>query len=242
MNVSPHEILGVPPGASPDEVRQAYRTLALRLHPDRNPGDAQAAEQFLRVSRAYEAIRKDDGLPPFEWTPRSSEPKTALDAVTHIVETVLGELMGRRAPPAPKPRTQETLDIRIDLPLSSSLRPGQVVDVELPAFEPCSTCGGKRGLERMDKDCRMCSGTGKTNVKILEIVNVATICLSCMGSGKAPCDACQGSGRSKGTRRVSLIIPQGIRPGVRLRFAKLGDIDPATGKQGDLLCDIRSSK
>jgi molecular chaperone DnaJ len=234
------EVLGVGPTATPEEIRSAYRKLALRFHPDRNPGNEKAARHFSEISKAYQELTSGaperPGPSSGDWQTVNApweRPKTAIDAVESLVDSIFNSFTEsiKKEPPTG------------DIALAIKLRSGDegkdnLLDVDIPGKELCQGCGGSGLSQERARRCAACQGTGKVESSLLGLVKVASTCTSCSGTGKAPCLKCMGFGHLSQARRVVLRIPAGAGPGTRLRFSGMGNVVPETGIRGDLILDI----
>ncbi|MCL2790450.1 MAG: molecular chaperone DnaJ [Desulfobulbus sp.] len=247
MGKSYYEILGIGKDASAEAVKKAYRKLAMKYHPDRNQGDAEAEEKFKEAAEAYEVLcdaqkRRiydtygEEGLRRSGYTgPGNSE-----DIFAHIND-LFGDLFGfgggrsrRRDPSAPVQGEDLRYDIRI-----SFLEAMHGVDrqVEVTKRETCWTCEGSGARPgHRPQTCPTCQGRGQV-VHSQGFLQVSTTCPRCHGAGQVitePCIDCQGEGLVNRSKKVNMHIPAGVDTGSRMRLAGEGEGGRRGGSSGDL--------
>ena len=215
MNSDHHSILGVAPGASPAEVKRAYRRLAMRWHPDRNT-DPAATEHFKRIRAAYEQLVAVDA---------PAEAKTA------------------EAEPEPEPETEEAVakaaDIRLNLEISlEEAAAGCRRTIDYTRGKACPTCdgSGEAGMTRT-RFCEACHGSGRVH----DARRVLVSCAACVGRGffsERICPDCGGSGRETASVSLEIRVPPGMLPGDELRLAGQGEAASDELVAGDLFLTI----
>jgi len=252
-----YELLGVSRTASADEIKKAYRKLAMKYHPDKNPDDKAAEARFKEVSEAYEVLSDAQKRQQYDQFGheglRSAFGPGGFDFqrdFTHMsdLQDILGSLFGegggifddffgggrRRAPHGPQRGSDLRFDLEIDFEESAF---GSTRDITLPLSEECVKCGGSgvaKGSKR--ETCRHCGGRGAV-VSGGGFFQVRQTCPVCGGVGTIvtrPCGTCQGSGRVKARKRMSLKIPKGVGTGSRLRLSGRGEGGAKGGPAGDL--------
>jgi len=258
-----YELLGVKREASPDEIKKAYRRLAMKHHPDRNQGDAEAEARFKEISEAYEVLSDPGKRQQYDRFGHEGI-KSAFGPggfdfsrdFTHMadLQDILGSLFGgggggifgdlfggggRR--PAGGP--QRGVDLRFDLEIDfEEAAFGSEREITLPLSKDCEKCGGTgvaAGSRR--ETCRQCEGQGVV-ISGVDFFRVRETCPVCGGTGSVvtrPCATCEGSGRVKARRRLTLRIPQGVETGSRLRIAGKGEAGLRGGPAGDLYVVLR---
>ena len=244
-----YEVLGVPRDASDQQIKSAYRKLALKHHPDRNPGDKAAEEQFKEAAEAY-AVLAD------------AEKRAAYDRFGHAgvsgagagagfdptifadfsdIFAGLGDVFGfgdmfggRRRRSGP----QRGADLRYDLEITfEESAHGAETTIQIPREETCETCTGSGASPGTTAEtCAQCRGTGQLRYQ-QGFLTVARPCANCRGTGKTiakPCATCRGAGRVGRERKLTVKIPPGIATGQRLRLYGEGEHGSAGGPPGDL--------
>jgi len=258
-----YEVLGVERGASADELKKAYRKLALQYHPDRNPGDKQAEERFKEVAEAYDVLsdaEKRANYDRFGHTPAGAPggggfegyPGFDLaDALRAFMrdfggfgggfgDVFEGEAGGRGG----RERRGNTLEIRLPLTLEE-IATGVEKRVKVRHMRTCATCSGsgaKAGGGR--KTCTVCGGRGQVRTvqrSIFGQVMSVMTCERCHGEGtiiESPCPTCSGEGRLRQQSEIVIKVPAGVSSGNYLPLAGMGDVGPRGGPAGDLIAHI----
>ncbi|QIL86048.1 molecular chaperone DnaJ [Vibrio sp. HDW18] len=242
-----YEVLGVGRDASERDIKKAYKRLAMKYHPDRNSGDAGAAEKFKEVKEAYEILT--DG-----------QKKAAYDQYGHaafeqgaggfggggadfgdIFGDVFGDIFGggRRGG---GPRAQRGSDLRynMELSLEEAVR-GCSKEIEVPTLVHCDTCegsGAKKGTSA--QTCGTCHGHGQVQMR-QGFFAVQQTCPTCHGKGKIikePCHVCHGQGRKQKSKTLNVKIPAGVDTGDRIRLAGEGEAGEMGAPAGDLYVQV----
>ena len=252
-----YELLGVSRSASAEEIKKAYRKMAMKYHPDRNPNDKTAEEMFKQVSEAYEVLSDTqkrqqydrfghDGLKSafgpggFEF----SRDFTHTADLQDILGSIFGEGGGffdeffgttrRRPRQGPTRGADLRFDLEVDLEEAAF---GSEREITLPMSEECGTCQGSGVAAGKSREtCRHCGGRGAV-ISGGGFFQVRQTCPLCSGQGTVvthPCKTCGGSGRVKSRRRLTLRIPKGVETGSRLRLAGKGEGGAQGGPAGDL--------
>lgn len=250
-----YELLGVPPSASEDELKRAYRRLARELHPDTN-SDPQATERFKQITVAYETLRDPERRRRYDMFGPDGERATAgAGFQSDIFSAGLGDLFesffggspfgggGRR--PRSGPITGPDMEAMVDLDFRQAIFGcQQEVKVRTPVV--CATCSGSGARPGTQPTaCSQCGGTGEMRVvrqSILGQMVTASPCRRCSGMGREirdPCPDCRGEGRRTEERTYTVEVPGGVDSGVTLRVPGRGGAGPRGGPPGDLLVHIR---
>ncbi len=243
-----YEILGVARNATDPQIKSAYRKLALKHHPDRNPGDAAAEEEFKAAAEAYAIVsdpEKRSAYDRFGHAGVSGAAAGGFDpnafAGFEDIFGNLGDLFGfgdmfggRRRRGGP----QRGSDLRYDLEISfEESFTGSETSIQIPREETCETCKGSGAAAGSAPEvCAQCKGSGQLRFQ-QGFLTVARPCSTCRGSGKViskPCQACRGAGRVGRERKITAKIPAGIATGQRLRLYGEGEHGSAGGPPGDL--------
>ena len=243
-----YEVLGVPRSASDQEIKSAYRKLALKYHPDRNPGDKVAEDRFKEAAEAYAVLADTDkrhiydrfGHPGLGGAATGGFDPTVFTGFEDILGGLgdifgIGEMFGgqrRRGGP------QRGADLRYDLEISfdESAR-GVETTIQIPRQETCETCNGSGAAPgSKPTTCPQCQGRGQLRYQ-QGFFTVARTCGQCRGTGSiisSPCTTCRGTGRVQQTRKLTVKIPAGIASGQRLRLSGEGEAGAGGGPAGDL--------
>ncbi len=251
-----YEVLGISRGASQDEVKKAYRKLALKHHPDRNKGDKGAEEKFKEAAEAYAVLSDSDkraqydqfghslggagfqGFEGFEDAFRGFG-----DIFGDIFEDFFGASTGRHAGRRSAGLRGADLEHLVEISLEEAAK-GKETVVEFPRADACETCGGS-GAEPGSKKstCPDCHGTGEVRIS-QGFFTLRRTCQRCLGEGEQigkPCQNCRGRGRVKKTRKLNLKVPAGVDDGAVLKVTGEGDAGERGGHRGDLYIQIRVS-
>jgi molecular chaperone DnaJ len=240
-----YEVLGVSRTASSDELRKAYRQLALKYHPDRNPGDTAAEATFKEVNEAYSVLSDEQKRAVYDQYGHAGlEGRVGGDAgdIFSHFQDLFSEFFGGSSPGRGRASQRRGADVRVQERLSlkdAVLGCKREVTIRAPA--PCEACDGSgaaKGTGR--RNCTLCGGAGQVSTARGFVMFTQT-CPRCRGQGstvETPCDRCKGSGEQERTRKVTVTFPAGIDAGQRLRVAGQGMPGPAGAPPGDLYVDV----
>jgi molecular chaperone DnaJ len=248
-----YEVLGVDRGASAEDIKKAYRKLALAHHPDRNPGDAQAERLFKEAAEAYDVLCDDQKRAQYDRFGHAAFSGASGGGHFTNVEEIFaafgdifggglfGDIFGGARRPRHGPAPGRDLKIAVGLTLEE-IDQGVERVISLKRHEHCEACNGtgaKPGTAV--KDCSTCAGRGQIH-RQQGFFAMATTCPACRGAGRkleSPCERCRGAGLEAKTVDVAIQIPAGVEEGMRLRIPEAGDVGEKGAPRGDLYCLIR---
>jgi molecular chaperone DnaJ len=258
-----YDVLGVPKNASEEEIKKAYRKLAMKYHPDRNQGDAakEAEAKFKEAKEAYEMLSDSDkrgaydqyghaGVDPNMRGPGGAGPEGFggfAEAFGDIFGDIFGGQGGRPGAGGRGGRQiyrGNDLSYAMEVSLEEAAA-GKEAQIRIPTWDPCDTChgnGAKPGTQ--PKPCGTCHGAGVVQMR-QGFFSVQQTCPTCRGQGKIipePCPACHGQGKVKKQKTLEVKIPAGIDDGMRIRSAGNGEPGHNGGPPGDLYIEIRLKK
>lgn len=243
-----YEVLGVSRDAADRDIKKAYRRLAMKHHPDRNPDDKVSEEKFKEANEAYEILS-------------DAQKKAAYDQYGHagvdpnmrggggqqggfgdIFGDVFGDIFGGQGGGGGRSRVQRGADLRynMELDLEDAVR-GVEKKIRIPTLVGCNTCdgsGAKAGTK--PKPCGTCGGVGQVRMQ-QGFFSVQQTCPACHGEGSIvsdPCTDCRGRGRTEETKTLSVKIPPGVDTGDRIRLAGEGEAGTHGGPAGDLFVQV----
>lgn len=235
-----YEILGVNRDASDQEIKKAYRKLAMKYHPDRNPDNPKAEEQFKEAKQAYETLTDPEKRAAYDQFGHAGVDQQAgmagagggfADAFSDIFSDIFGDVRGRSG-------VYRGADLRYNLEISlEEAARGSETRIRIPTMAECETChgsGAKPGTKPIT--CSTCGGHGQVRMQ-QGFFSIQQTCPKCHGSGKViqePCVTCHGAGRLKQHKTLSVKIPTGIDDGDRVRLSSEGEAGVNGGPPGDL--------
>ena len=245
--------LGVAREASAEEMKKAYRKLAMQFHPDRNPGDKQAEARFKEVSEAYEVLKDDQKRAAYDRFGHAAFENgggpgagaggfdfSASGGLGDIFDQMFGEFAGgRRGSRGPRAGNDLRQGIEIDLAQAFA---GTKVNLRVPTRVVCDACAGSGSEDktRGAESCPTCGGAGKVRAQQGFFV-IERACLTCHGSGRVvrnPCRVCQGSGTVPRERTLQVTIPAGVEDGTRIRLSGEGEAGANGAPAGDLYVHV----
>ena len=228
-----YEVLEVTRTATEGELKRAFRRLALKWHPDQNPGDETAEERFKEVGEAYAVLSDVDARAAYDRLGRAAFERgdSNIPGVGEVVETILSEILGRR----PKRAAGRDLRFTLEVSLAEAVR-GAEKTIRFPTRKDCPTCKGS-GAKRASAltTCTACGGRGE--VRTRGLIGQARPCATCDGTGKLvadPCTRCDGAGQIRVEREFVVKVPAGSTDGSTRRIAGEGEPGRRGGAAGDL--------
>ncbi len=250
-----YEVLGVNRDAGDDEIKKAYRKLAMKHHPDRNPDSKDAEEKFKEAKEAYEMLSDPQKKAAYDrYGHAGVDPSMGAGPGAQGFEggfadafgDIFGDLFGGGGGRGGRSNVYRGADLRynLEITLEEAAR-GAEKTIRIPTVEECGTChgsGAKPGTQ--PKPCPTCNGHGQVRVQ-QGFFSIQQTCPKCHGSGKIipdPCRDCGGAGRVKKQKTLEVKIPAGIDEGMRLRHAGHGEPGVNGGPPGDLYVEIHIRK
>ena len=244
-----YEVLGCGRNAGEAELKKAYRRLAMKYHPDRNPDDKQAEARFKEAKEAYEVLSNSDKRAAYDQFGHAGVDASqagggfggGADAFSDIFGDVFGDIFGN-AGRRGRTRVFRGADLRYELALSlEQAVAGDSVNIEVPTKVECGRCrgaGAEPGTQR--STCNRCSGSGQVRVQ-QGFFSIQQTCPTCRGQGTiitSPCSECSGRGRVRKVKTLAVQVPAGVDTGDRIRLAGEGEAGRNGGPAGDLYVDI----
>lgn len=251
-----YDVLGIAKGASPDEIKKAYRSKAKELHPDRNADNPEAEAKFKEANEAYEVLKDADkkaaydryGHAAFEGgmggpgAGGGARPGGGFhgnsDFFSDVFDDLFGDMMGGRGGAGGRQRAARGADLRYNLRVTlEEAHQGLQKTINIPSSVVCDSCSGsgaEGGAE--PTTCPTCSGMGKVRAQ-QGFFTIERTCPTCGGLGqtiKNPCKSCAGQGRVHKDRALSVNIPAGVETGTRIRLGGEGEAGMRGGPSGDL--------
>ncbi len=243
-----YELLGAARGSSADELKKAYRKLAMQYHPDRNPGDQEAERKFKEINEAYEVLKDDQkraaydqfGHAAFEGGGgRGPGDFDFSGSFSDIFESFFGDIMGGGGRRGGGPSgAQRGADLRYNLEVTlEEAFAGKQAKIKVPTAVPCEGCNGT-GAAANSKPvaCPTCQGRGKVRAQ-QGFFTIERTCPSCNGAGRIienPCKECGGAGQIHREKTLQVQIPPGVEDGTRIRVSGEGEAGFRGGPPGDL--------
>jgi len=243
-----YDTLGVGKQDSAEEIKKSYRKLAMKYHPDRNPGDGEAEKKFKEINAAYDILKDEQKRAAYDRYGESAFTGGAggggggggfdfngSGAFSDIFENLFNTGGGGRQAERSNMRGSD-LRYNMDIGLEDAFR-GKQKQIKVPTYNSCDSCSGTGSANKKSPtSCSTCGGVGRVRMQ-QGFFTVERTCASCSGTGtiiKDPCKKCSGHGRVKKTRTLSVKIPQGVEEGTRIRLPGEGESGLRGGGAGDL--------
>jgi len=245
-----YEVLGVSRSADSDEIKKAYRRLAMKYHPDRNKSDEGAEAKFKEAKEAYEVLKDQDkraaydrfGHDGLRGHGQTGAGGFSAEGFSDIFGDVFGDIFGGgRRSGGPQVFRGADLGYELQLDLEKAVS-GDTVTIDVPTQVSCDTCkgsGARKGSE--PTKCTTCGGVGQVRMQ-QGFFSIQQTCPACKGAGTTitdPCSDCHGRGRVRKTRTLSVKVPAGVDDGDRIRLSGEGEAGRNGGPPGDLYVEIR---
>jgi molecular chaperone DnaJ len=243
-----YEVLGVSRGASDDDIKKAYRRLAIQYHPDRNPGDRQAEEKFKEANEAYQVLSDSDKRSQYDrfghaafQGPQAGGGFGGFDfsqGFEDVFSDIFGDFFGTGRGRS-RSRSRRGDDLRYDLEIDfEDAHRGAERIIKVARLSQCEACNGTRTAAGSggQRTCPNCRGTGQVRTQ-QGFFSISTTCAQCRGEGSIisdPCPKCQGQGRVRKLQSLSVRIPPGVDNGSRLKLRGEGEAGFGGGPAGDL--------
>jgi len=241
-----YEALGVDKGASGDDLKKAYRKLAMKYHPDKNPGDKGAEQKFKEINEAHEVLKDEQkraaydqfGHAAFEGGGGPSGGGFDFGGgFSDIFDEMFGDIMGGRRSGRGRAQARgQDLRYNMEVKLEEAYH-GKKATIAVPSSTTCDSCNGSGGKDGAAPDtCSTCNGSGKVRSQ-QGFFTVERTCPPCGGAGRVisdPCPGCRGSGRVRKDKTLEVTIPPGVEDGTRIRLAGEGEAGMHGASAGDL--------
>jgi molecular chaperone DnaJ len=243
-----YDVLEVARTATDQELKSAYRRLAMRYHPDKNPGDASAEEKFKEAAEAYTVLSDTEQRRRYDRFGHAGVSSTAgagwgapgFGGIEDILGDLFGfgDVFGGSRSGSRRSSAQRGADLRYDLEITlEDAANGMTANLRIPRLETCETCKGSGAAAGTQPEtCTTCNGSGQMRFQ-QGFFSVARTCHTCRGVGqviKTPCKDCRGAGRVEREKQMEVKIPAGVETGSRLRVQGEGESGMSGGPSGDL--------
>ena len=248
-----YEVLGVAKNASDEDLKKAYRKLAMKYHPDRNPGDAAAEEKFKEAKEAYEMLSDAEkrgaydrfghaGVDPNSGGFGGNGQGFGAGGFADAFGDIFGGAAGGRSGGGGRSNVYRGSDLRYAMEITlEQAAQGFTTEIKVPSWESCSPCegtGAKPGTQA--ETCKTCGGQGQVRMQ-QGFFSIQQTCPTCHGTGKTipnPCGTCDGVGRVRRQKTLEVKIPAGIDDGMRIRSTGNGEPGLNGGPPGDLYVEV----
>lgn len=250
-----YQVLDVARNAPEADIKKAYRRLAMKYHPDRNPGDKEAEEKFKEAKEAYEILSDAPkratydqyghaGIDAARNGGQGGAGVNPGDAFGDIFGDVFGDIFGggrRRGGGGPQVFRGADLRYELELDLHDAVF-GKTVEIDVPKLSECETCHGSGAAKgSAPVTCETCAGSGQVRIS-QGFFQLQQSCPKCRGTGKIiknPCDTCLGQGRVRRVKKLAVKVPAGVDTGDRIRLGGEGEAGRNGGPPGDLYVEMQ---
>ncbi len=246
-----YEVLGVSRNASDSDIKKSYRRMAMKYHPDRNPGDEDAEQRFKEVKEAYEILGDSQKRAAYDQFGHAGvDPNAGMGAgagfggggasFSDIFSDVFGDIFGGGGPGGGRVYRGADLRYTLELSLEDAVF-GTETDIEVPTLVDCETCSGSGAAKGSSPEtCPTCHGHGDVRVQ-QGFFSIQQTCPRCRGAGTIvtnPCGDCGGNGKVQQSKTLSVKIPAGVDTGDRIRLNGEGEPGEQGGQRGDLYVQV----
>ena len=245
-----YKVLDVPRTAAEADIKKAYRRLAMKYHPDRNPGDKEAEEKFKEAKEAYEVLCEADkraiydqhGHAGIDASRQGGARGAGGDAFGEMFGEMFGDIFGggRRSAGGRQVFRGADLKYELELDLNQAVF-GYAAEIDVIKLAECDTCGGSGAAKgHSPVTCETCNGVGQVRIS-QGFFQLQQPCPKCRGTGttiKNPCDTCLGQGRVRRSKKLAVKIPAGVDTGDRIRLSGEGESGRNGGPPGDLYVEV----
>ena len=242
-----YEVLGVDKGAADSDIKKAYRRVAMKYHPDRNPDDPDADHKFKEATEAYDILMDREKREAYDRFGHAGVDSSMGGGgfgggnFSDIFGDVFGDIFGGGGRGGRGgPQRGSDLRYTLDISLEDAVR-GTTVEIKVPSLSTCEKCDGSGARKGSSPTtCGTCGGMGQVRMQ-QGFFQVQQTCPTCRGRGKTitdPCNACHGQGRVEKTRKLSVKVPPGVDTGDRIRLSGEGEAGPEGGPPGDLFVQM----
>ncbi|MCY4283577.1 MAG: molecular chaperone DnaJ [Gammaproteobacteria bacterium] len=242
-----YEVLGVSKNASDVDIKKAFRRLAMKYHPDRNPDDKQAEEKFKEAKEANDILSDKQKRAAYDQFGHAGVSAAAggpdaqgFSGFGDIFDSVFGDIFGAQGRGGQRGQSGANLRYDLELDLEQAIA-GSTIKIRVPRLVICSECSGSGARKGSSPvQCPTCNGAGQVRMQ-QGFFSVQQTCPKCRGQGKIisdPCRACQGQGRVRDSKTISVKIPPGVDTGDRIRLSGEGEAGAHGTPAGDLYVNV----
>jgi molecular chaperone DnaJ len=244
-----YEVLSVQKSSSLTEIKKAYRQLAMKHHPDRNPGDKESEEKFKEAAEAYSVLADSEKRARYDQFGHAGAAGSPFggfnseifadfeDILGSVFGFSMGDMFGGGGRRRSRGGSRRGADLRYDLEITfMEAAKGVEREIRVPRLEGCTECSGSGSRDGRRSTCHRCGGRGQV-VRQHGFFTLSQACGACGGAGQVvsdPCPACRGEGRKREVRHIKVRIPPGVDTGTRLRITGEGEGGLPGGRSGDL--------